>query len=390
MVTAAYVSRDIEKRILKAAAQVPVVVVSGPRQTGKSTLLRHLFPKHVVRSLDDPLQRRLAKEDPRRFIESAPSLLIDEIQYVPELLHYIKLAVDKDRRNAGRFVLTGSQFFPLMAGLTETLAGRIAIFELLGFSWLELPRGPVHEPRACFEQMWAGFYPDPSVHGVRPEIFYPAYVATYLERDIRQIQTVQDLGLFQTFLQLLAARAGALLNLTDVSKECGIALATAKRWLSLLETTRIVYLLRPYFRNMTKRAVKHPKLYFTDTGLLAYLLRYPNASTLEAGPMAGALFENMLIIEILKRKWNKGRLFELYFMRDNHDNEIDLILDGAGRTTLIEIKSSRTLRREFASSIVKLRGQFKNTSSWVVSLAPESLELMPGIRACAWWEFDES
>src|SRR5207302_2324162 len=259
-----YIPRLLEKGVRRAARQFPIVVVTGPRQSGKSTLLKHLFPSYRYVTLDDPVQRLAAKKDPSLFLDNlGKKAIVDEIQYAPDLLPYMKMAVDRDRRRGGQYLLTGSQVFPVMAGLSETLAGRVAIFELLGFSWAELRRSP-DSPAACFQQLWRGFYPDPAIHGVSPSAFYSSYLATYLERDIRQIRAVHDLTVFQAFLELLAARSGSLLKLTEVAKECRITHTAGRQWLSLLESTRIVFLLRPYFRNITKRVVKTPKLYFTD------------------------------------------------------------------------------------------------------------------------------
>lgn len=384
-----YLPRLLESRLKKAAGQFPVLVLTGPRQTGKSTLLRRLFPRHAYATLDDPRQLALAKKDPRLFLENLGSgAVIDEIQYAPELLAYIKMAVD-EMRAPGRFILTGSQIFPLMAGLSESLAGRAALFELLGFSWKELTSVPFQSARDCFRQIFKGFYPDPAVHGAAPADYYGSYLQTYLERDIRQVKAVHDLSTFQSFLELIAARAGSLLNLSEVSKECGISHANARQWLSLLESTRIVYLLRPYFRNVSKRVVKHPKLYFTDTGLLSYLLKYPDAETLRAGPAAGALFENMIVMEFLKEKLNRRGLFELYFFRDSNGNEADLVLDWGRRLTPIEIKQSRTLRADHIQGLARVARTLGAHPAFLLSQASEAAALEDGILGRPWWRLAE-
>lgn len=370
-----YVPRRIEKRLRHSAAQFPVLVLTGPRQSGKSTLLQKLFPGHKYCTLDDPFKRNQAISDPLSFLESlGEKTIIDEIQYVPGLLPYIKMAVDRDRGRNGHFLLTGSQIFPLMSGISESLAGRVALHELLGFSYEELSTKEIATSSVVlFNLLCRGFYPEPAVHGVNAQDFYRSYLQTYLERDIRQIRSVQDLHLFQNFLELLAARAGGILNLNEVAKECGISHTTARKWLSLLETTRIVYLLRPYFRNMSKRVIKSPKLYFTDTGLLAFLLKYPDAKTLLAGPAAGAFFENFVVVEALKYKFNHGSLFELYFYRDSNQNEIDLLLDFGQHLKLIEIKLTQTLRREFFMSMLRAAGTFPAAKSYLISLSQETL-----------------
>lgn len=385
-----YISRAIEKPIIKAAGQFPVIVLTGPRQTGKSTLLKTLFPRYAYVTLDNPSHRAAARQDPALFLENlgAP-VIIDEIQYAPGLLPYIKMAVDAERSKKGRYILTGSQIFPLMAGISESLAGRAALFELLGFSYEELKPSPAETAKDCFKRIYKGFYPDPCVHKIPPQEYYASYLSTYLERDIRQIKSVHDISMFQSFLQLLAARAGALLNLSEISKECGISQPTARSWLSLLESTRIVYLLKPYFRNITKRVVKTPKLYFTDTGLLAHLLKYPDAGTLMAGPMAGAFFENLVIVEVLKKKFNRRRLFEPYFYRDSNKKEVDLVLDLGQRFIMAEIKMGMRLRPELANTFRALPAPFNSAESCVVSFAKENLALTSNVRAMEWKAFVE-
>jgi predicted AAA+ superfamily ATPase len=382
-----YVPRQIEKRLKRSASQFPVLVLTGPRQSGKSTLLQKTFPRHRYGTLDDPFQRDLAIKDPLSFLENlGEPAVIDEIQYVPGLLPYLKMAVDRDRSKNGRFLLTGSQVFPLMAGIGESLAGRAVLHELLGFSCVELgDRVRAASSAACFELLFRGFFPEPAVHGVEANDFYRSYLQTYLERDIRQIRTVHDLHLFQNFLELLAARAGGILKLSEVAKECGISHTTAGKWLSLLETTRLIYLLRPYARNLSKRVVKSPKLYFTDTGLLAFLLKYPDARTLLAGPAAGAIFENFILIEILKYKFNSGGLFEPYFYRDSNQNEIDLVLDFGRSLKFLEIKLARTLRREFFASLRRTAGVFDSGKSYLVTMSPEPIE-HDGVSARNWRE----
>ena len=386
---ATYIPRTIEKEIRKAARQFPVVVLTGPRQTGKSTLLKKLFPKHRVADLDDPMTLAQAKKDPLLFLENhTPFLLLDEIQYAPELLPYLKMAVDRNRRRGGQFILTGSQVFPLMEGVSESLAGRAALFELLGFSWEELG-GEDASVKNCFRQMIKGFYPDPAAHHVMARNYYGAYLKTYLERDIRQMKSVHDLTLFQRFLELLAARVASLLNLSEIAKECGVSHTTARHWLSLLENTRIVYLLKPYHANVSKRVVKSPKLYLTDTGLLAYLLKYADADALQAGPMAGAFFENMIVIELLKAKFNHNALSELYFFRDSNQNEVDVVIDKGRSKVFVEIKMARTLRLEHAEPLSRIQTKFQDSSAYLVGFAQEPLFIMRNVKLSPWRKVSE-
>lgn len=386
MATRRYVRRAIEPRLREAARHFPALVLTGPRQTGKTTLLTHLFPKHRLITFDNRTLQQAAKRDPASFVEDmrdAP-VLLDEIQQAPEILPYLKIAIDRDRARAGRFLLTGSQIFPLVAGISESLAGRAGLFELLGFSWEEL--GPAAVSRsACFQRIYEGFYPDTAVHGVPAGDYYGSYLTTYLERDIRRIRSVHDLSRFQGFLELLAARAGSLLNLNDLSRDSGVSHATARQWISILESTRIIYLLRPYFRNVTKRVVKHPKVYFSDTGLLVHLLKYPDAATLSVGPMAGAFFENMLIMEFLKRKFNYGDAFELYFYRDSNGNEIDLVVDRGVSMTLLEIKSTKRPVPAMAEVFRRADG-LGARKAYVASFLEESIHLAPSVEAVPWWK----
>ena len=377
-----YIHRTIEKSLLQAVNQFPAIVLTGPRQTGKSTLLKHLFPDYNYITFDDIAVRSIAAQDPALFVSTLKTpVIIDEIQYLPELLSYIKIHIDKDRVN-GRFLLTGSQMFNVMQGMSETLAGRVALFELLPLSFQELGTIP-HEPVACYEQILKGFYPTPNTQETDLQLFYGSYLSTYVERDIRQVKSIHDLSTFQRFLELLASRVGNLLNVQGLASDCGIANVTAKNWLGILESSRIIYLLKPYYRNIGKRLVKSPKVYFTDTGLLSYLLRYQTADTLLAGPMAGAIFENMVIMEIFKENLYNRTGNNLYFYRDNNKVEADIIVDKGNDFELYEIKASQTVQSAFASSLKKIEigPSIKN----VLTLSPNTLPLTSDIQAEPWW-----
>lgn len=287
----------------------------------------------------------------------------------------------------GQFILTGSQIFNLTAGISESLAGRVALFELLPFSFKELKFENQAPLKELFQLLFKGFYPDPCVHGVEPKFYYGSYLQTYLERDIRQITSVQDLIQFQRFVELLAGRAGAILNVSEVARDCGISHTTAQHWLSLLESSRVVYLLRPYFKNISKRIIKSPKLYFTDTGLLAFLLKYPDSTTLMSGPAAGQVFENSLIMEILKEKLNSGGRFNLYYYRDVNKNEIDLIIEEANCLHLAEFKMRKNLgRQEDTRVLEKFTAKDMNITRHLVSCFEHEIMITRFTKNLPWWK----
>ncbi len=380
-----YLPREMEDPVRQAARHFPVLALTGPRQSGKSTLLQHVFPQAHRITLDDISLRRAANDDPALFLDRLPvPVLIDEIQYAPALLPAIKIRADQNRRKGGQFLLSGSQIFSLMANLSESLAGRVALFELLPLSWEELIGSKIPTFKEMFQGLWKGFYPDPAIHGTPPLLYYASYLSTYLERDIRQIRQVADLSRFQAFLELLAQRVGSLLNLQEVARDAGVSFSTARQWLSLLETTRVVFLLRPYFRNLRRRVVKHPKLYFTDTGLLAHLLKYSTPALMSAGPLAGAFFENMVVAEILKRKLNRQRAYDMYFLRDARGNEVDLLLDFGDRMTMAEIKLNKTPRPDHVKNIAAFESELPGTLGVVLNLAENEVAWSKSIRAVHW------
>ena len=378
-----YLHRDMEKELVAAARQFPVIVLTGARQTGKSTLLKNLFPDVFYATLDDPFTRQAALEDPRSFLTRAPRMLVDEIQHLPGLLPFMKILVDEDRRNTGRFILTGSQIFPLMAGLGESLAGRAAIYHLRPFSHHELGNPSLSTDRT-FQRIFDGFYPDIAVHGVDRNRFFSSYVQTYLERDIRLMTAVHDLGLFQKLLGLLAARVGNLLNIHELAKEAGLSATTVRRWTSLLENAGLVFLLRPWFANPTKRLIKAPKLYFGDTGLAAWLLRYPTSESLQNGPQSGAFFENLVILECLKHKANYPDPSELFFYRDSNHNEIDRVVAAGSSTHLVEIKATATPRASHFDIIKRLAPLFPGPTSLVAATGTNEETLAANLSAIPW------
>lgn len=379
-----YYRRELEHSVLRAIQQFPAVLITGPRQAGKSTLLQHCLPNHRYLSFDDPKLRALVHEDPELFLAThRPPIILDEIQYVPELFPYLKMQIDKRRHDYGQYVLTGSQLFQLMHGVTETLAGRMAIFSLYPFSWKEIPDAHPKDDLKMADQLVQGFYPEFfRVPGLDWEDYYRSYVTTYLERDLRNLKAISDLSRFQTFLRLLATRAGQLLNLSEVAKECGISQPTAKDWISVLQATYIVYLLKPYHRNHTKRLVKSPKLYFYDTGLLCYLLDLTSGEHFWKVRERGSLFENMIVMECLKQLSKDS----IYFYRTAKGVEVDLLIQRPDKLLAYEIKLSKSPSKQDATSLDIFCKDHKETESRVLCLREDPLPLTRTTTAIHWSE----
>ncbi|MCH9610744.1 MAG: hypothetical protein S4CHLAM81_07850 [Chlamydiales bacterium] len=380
-----YFHRKIEPQLKKAIAHFPATLITGARQVGKSTLLRKILPNYDYITFDDPILRAAAKEDPALFLSSYSSpLIIDEIQYVPELLPYIKMEIDQKRQKYGRYVLTGSQNFALMENITESLAGRIAILNLYPFSWLELEENDFSD-QSLQQHLLRGFYPELySQRDLDPYMWYASYLATYIERDVRNIKAIVDLQLFQKFVLLLALRAGQLLNLNEIEKECGITHATAKRWLSILESSYIIYLLRPYYRNQGKRLIKSPKIYFYDTGLLCYLQGISDAKQLLAIAKRGHLFENMMVIEAVKQFSFTMSSSQLFFYRTSNQKEVDLLVESAGRLRPFEIKYFKAIKKSMTNSLETFLTDYDLDKGWIVSLYPEDIALSHSVTNIHW------
>jgi uncharacterized protein len=340
------IPRDAEKALHEQLRGFPIITITGPRQSGKTTLARAVFSQKPYFSLEDPDVRQLALDDPRAFLSRMPDGgVIDEVQRAPDILSYLQTHVDTIGR-MGLFLLTGSQHFGLMSGITQSLAGRTAFIELLPFSVSELDRGGL-TPSNLDTMLFTGGYPPLYDRDLAPGFWMPAYVTAYVERDVRQLLNVQDLDTFQRFLRLCAGRSGQLLNFSSLATDCGITHNTAKAWVSTLEASYILFLLRPHHANFRKRLVKSPKLYFYDTGLLCWLLGIQEAGQLATHPLRGSIFETFIVSELMKARFNQMKSTGFYFWRDSNGNEIDLIADSGGKLMPIEIKSGQTLNRDF-------------------------------------------
>lgn len=350
-------NRSAFSTALRLAQGFPVLAITGPRQSGKTTMARALFADKPYVSLEDPEERSFADTDPRGFLARFPhGAVLDEAQRCPGLFSYLQGVVD-ERQRLGEFIITGSQQFGLMSNIAQSLAGRAGLLQLLPFSLAELKEGGML-PATLDAAMLQGSYPPLYDRPVMPGDWFPNYVATYLERDVRQLLAVRDLSLFQRFLKMCAARSGQLLNLSALAADCGISHVTAREWMTVLEASYIVYLLRPHHRNFGKRLVKMPKLYFLDTGLMAYLLGIRDTGTLSTHASRGALFETLVVSEWVKRQFNAGQVAELYFWRDSAGHEVDLLIPHGSRFMPVEIKSGSTFSSDWTAALRKLSALF--------------------------------
>ena len=346
------IHRHATSTLQSLALGYPILAITGPRQAGKTTLAQSTFPNKPYISLEDPDTRAFADEDPRgflaRFTEGA---ILDEAQRCPALFSYLQTRVDADKV-MGQFVLTGSQQFGLLSNITQTLAGRVGLVQLLPFSWQELQQSPV-AVTSLDDLLWRGLYPPIHDRHLSPQQWFANYVMTYVERDVRQLIEVKNLSLFQRFLKLCAARCGQLLNMSNLANDCGVSHKTIGAWLSVLEAGYVVFLLQPHHQNFGKRLVKTPKLYFHDTGLAAYLMGIQDPAYLSIHSARGALFENFVISELLKRRYNQGLPSNLYFWRNNTGEEVDVVIEHGEKLMPVEIKSSQTFDKSYVSGLNK-------------------------------------
>lgn len=339
--------------VQRLAKGFPVVAITGPRQSGKTTLTRQLFPAKPYVSLENPEQRQFATDDPKRFLaQFADGAVIDEVQRVPSLLSWLQGLVD-ERQRMGDFVLTGSQQFDLVRHITQSLAGRVGRVELLPLQGLELQQANLLDGDLD-TLMVTGHYPALYSRDLLPQDWFSNYVATYVERDVRQLLQIKDLQLFQRFLRLAAARSGQLLNLSSLGADVGISSVTAREWIGVLEASYLVMRLPPYFENFGKRLVKTPKLYFLDTGLMCWLLGIHSAAILSTHPLRGQVFETMVVVEAYKAALNKGQQAALYFWRDSAGQEVDLLAQRDGVFEIYEIKSGSTFSADWFKQLTKL------------------------------------
>nr|MBI1231783.1 DUF4143 domain-containing protein [Cytophagales bacterium] len=365
------IQREITSKISSALGKYPIVAITGPRQSGKTTLCKLLKPDFRYVNLEDISTREFAKSDPKGFLETyQDGVIIDEIQYAPNLFSYLQVETDQRQKN-GEYIITGSQNFLLLESISQSLAGRVALFNLLPFSLKELEKGNY------FLENWKeyalhGSFPRKWVNDIDPTDFYSNYVRTYVERDVRLIKNITNLDLFQKFIHLLAGRTGQLFNQSSLGNELGLDNKTINSWMSLLEASFIAFRLKPYHHNFNKRIVKTPKVYFYDTGLLAYLLGIRTEYDLELHFAKGQVFENLILLEKIKQTWNNNTHENYFFWRDVSGNEIDILIERGQQLIAIEVKSGKTIHPDFFKSLDKFKGFKPDVSNFLVYGGNES------------------
>lgn len=341
--------RELELQLLEATKYYPIITITGPRQSGKTTLVRSVFQQHQYFNLEDPDVLEQIKIDPKKFLrEQQGSLIIDEVQNYPELLSYLQVIVDENPQK-GKYILTGSHQFTLLEAINQSLAGRTDILVLYPLNFAETNQ--LNKEIELDQWMLNGFYPRIYSENIPPERNSKNYIKTYVERDVRKIINIKDIHAFQKFIKLCAGRIGQVLNINNLCNETGVTHNTLKSWIGILESSHLIYLLQPYYENLGKRIIKSPKLYFVDVGLACYLLGIKSTEHLAPHPLRGMLFENMVVMDLVKNQANNSQDPDIYFYRDNNQNEVDIIFEHEGNLIPIEIKSSETFNKNFLKGI---------------------------------------
>ena len=381
------IARALAEKALTLYRQFPALMITGPRQSGKTTLIKSLFSELPYVSFEEPDVRQRAIEDPRSFFRNYPNgAIFDEIQRVPDMFSYLQSIIDANEKI--HFVLSGSQHFLLMEQVTQSLAGRVAILQLLPLSLTEMKNANL--PLSTIEQtLFDGGYPRIFNQEIAPYDFHSAYLQTYVERDVRLLQQVNDLDLFVRFIRLCAGRIGQLMNLHSLANDAGISAPTATAWISILKASHIIFTLQPHFKNFNKRLVKTPKLYFTDTGLACHLLGIEKSEQLATHFLKGGLFENLIILELMKNRFNQGKKSNLYFWRDNHGHEVDCLIENADKLIPIEIKSSETTNFGFFDGLKYWKNlSEENTELGVVVFGGQTSLLTSSGDYVSWRDLD--
>jgi uncharacterized protein len=382
------IPRAMTAELLTQLNEYPVVTVIGPRQAGKTTLVRTALPDYVYLSLENPETRALAVDDPKALLRRhTGKTILDEVQRAPQLLSYVQGIVDETRGN-GQFVLTGSHQLELRAAITQSLAGRTGLLHLLPLSIAEL--GAANIRYESFEDyIHHGFLPRVHDQQQRPYTAYANYYQTYVERDVRQLIRLKDASLFEKFIKLLAGRVGQLINYSSLANDLGLDSKTVKEWLSILEASFIVFKLPPYFENFGKRVIKSPKYFFTDPGLLAYLLDIETAAQVGRDPLVGNLFENLVVLEALKTRYNRGQTANLFFFRDSHGNEIDLLHKTGNALTGVEIKAASTWNAGFKKNLLRFSQNYAPLARRFVVYSGEAVQFSDGVEALPYAQTSE-
>jgi uncharacterized protein len=377
--------REIANVLLEYAQSFRAVLVTGPRQAGKTTLVQQCFPEKPYVSLENPDERDFALNDPRAYLGRFPNgAILDEVQRVPTLFNYLQEILDKENRD-GLYILTGSNNILLQDNVSQTLAGRLGILELMPVSYREMYANA--EPQSLIDSVWKGGYPEVHARNRNPSIWYPAYIRTYVERDVRQLRNIEKASAFTNFIRLCAGRIGQQINISTLSNDSGLDIRTIQAWLSILEASFVIYLLPPYYQNFNKRLIKTPKLYFQDTGLACSLLGIRKAQEMAVSHFKGALVENYIISECMKNNLNTQSGYSFYYWRDHKGVEVDLIREGNQEISLIEIKSAQTYTRDFAKNIQKLQELMTSPNAYILYDGEQEYKTSENIHIQNWQTF---